>query len=92
MELVEILKQNIARVMSDESSTSHEDPGQKLTVRVPGFVQEEDVNSPIAEYCAIHPDEKADYWCKEDSLLVCKDCLIFGEHRGHTAVKGEEMR
>ena len=45
MELVEILKQNIARVMSDESSTSHEDPDQKLTTRGPVFVKEENVNS-----------------------------------------------
>ena len=42
--------------------------------------------------CTEHEEEEVLYWCKEDQIMVCKECLIFGKHRLHTALKGEEMR
>ena len=42
--------------------------------------------STFKEECEDH-SEVLEYWCKEDRKLVCKECLIFGEHKGHTAIK-----
>ena len=44
------------------------------------------------EKCKDHEEEEVLYWCKEDQIMVCKECLIFGRHRLHTALKGEDMR
>ena len=46
----------------------------------------------VTIYCATHLDEKEEYWCEEDSVLVCKKCIIFGEHKGHLVVYLEEKR
>ena len=45
-----------------------------------------------ADKCPDHPLVVVEYWCKEDKVLVCKECLIFGLHRGHTALNGEQRR
>ena len=64
---------------------------ENLLLPVPEVAVYKEVgNSTDAEFCVNHPHHKKDYWCKEDSLLVCEECLIFGEHRGHTAVIGED--
>ena len=42
--------------------------------------------------CPDHPMLVVEYWCKEDSVLVCKECLIFGLHKGHTALNKEQRR
>ena len=31
-------------------------------------------------------------WCSTDSGLVCRDCLLFGEHRGHHYLSVEETK
>ena len=31
-------------------------------------------------------------WCSTDSLLVCHDCLLFGEHIGHHYLSVEETK
>ena len=41
--------------------------------------------------CSEHEEELM-YWCKEDQLMVCPDCFIFGKHRLHTPLRNEEMR
>ena len=46
----------------------------------------------MEETCVEHVGENANYWCKEDNMKVCKECLIFGDHWGHSALKGDEMR
>ena len=38
------------------------------------------------QQCEDHPAVLLEYWCEDDCKLVCKDCLIFGDHKGHTAV------
>ena len=42
--------------------------------------------------CPDHSSKLLDYWCEEDSRLVCEECLIFGDHRGHTALTLEQRR
>jgi hypothetical protein len=44
------------------------------------------------ESCTDHPEVLLEYWCEDDSRLVCKNCLIFGEHKGHTAITVEQRR
>ena len=86
--MVKRLREKIAAVMTD-SSTSQEETegldkkkGVKKTATVRGDVKR----------CVDHPEEMGEYWCEDDCREVCKDCLIFGEHRGHRAVKGEQRR
>ena len=33
-----------------------------------------------------------EFWCVEDQVLVCKDCLILGNHILHTPLRGDELR
>ena len=44
------------------------------------------------EFCSEHISVLLKYWCEDDSKLVCEECLILGEHRGHRAVKTEQWR
>ena len=44
------------------------------------------------QQCSAHPAVLLEYWCEEDCRLVCKDCLIFGDHKGHTAVSEEKRQ
>ena len=44
------------------------------------------------EFCPEHLSVLLKYWCEDDSKLVCEECLIFGEHRGHRALKREQRR
>ena len=44
------------------------------------------------EFCAEHLSVLLKYWCEDDSKLVCEECLILGEHRGHRAVKIGQWR
>ena len=44
------------------------------------------------EVCSEHLSVLLKYWCEDDSKLVCEECLILGEHRGHRAVKTEQWR
>ena len=45
----------------------------------------------MSDSCEVHPNP-LEYWCQDDCMLVCKDCLIFGEHKAHNAVKQEQRR
>ena len=42
--------------------------------------------------CSAHPGMLLEYWCEEDRCMVCQDCLIFGEHKGHTASSRKQRR
>ena len=53
------------------------------------LVQVQSDESP--KTCSEHDDELI-YWCKEDQIMVCPDCFIFGKHRLHTPLRNEEMR
>ena len=53
------------------------------------LVQVQSDESP--KTCSEH-DEELIYWCKEDQIMVCQDCFIFGKHRSHTPLRNEEMR
>ena len=88
--MVKRLRAKVAAVMTDSSSSQEEteDLDKKKGVKKTAT----DVSETAVERCDDHPEEMAEYWCEEDCRLVCKDCLIFGEHRGHSAVKGEERR
>ena len=88
--MVKRLRAKVAAVMTD-SSTSQEET-EELDKRKGVKKAVTDVSQTDVERCDDHPEEMAEYWCEEDCRLVCKDCLIFGEHRGHSAVKGEERR
>ena len=83
--MVKRLRAKIAAVMTDSSSSQEEMDGLDKRKGVKKAATD-------VERCDDHPEEVADYWCEEDCKVVCKDCLIFGEHRGHRAVKGEERR
>jgi hypothetical protein len=86
--VVKRLRAKIAAVMTD-SSTSQEDTEGLDKIK---GVKKATTARGKGERCVDHPEEMAEYWCEEDCRLVCKDCLIFGEHRGHRAVKGDERR
>ena len=49
-----------------------------------------DKSTSTAQQCEDHPAVLLEYWCEEDCRLVCKDCLIFGDHKGHTAITEEK--
>ena len=77
------------RGRSDSSSSQENEWARirKKCKKVPMIaVEESRIN------CTEHEEEEVLYWCKEDQIMVCKECLIFGKHRFHTALKGEEMR
>ena len=42
--------------------------------------------------CSDHPETLLEYWCEDDSHMVCRECLIFGEHKGHTAIMKKQKR
>ena len=80
-DVVRRLKEKIAASVMSDSSSSQEN--SRSCRRKSKKVMEEN--------CVEH-GENAVYWCKEDNMKVCKDCLSFGDHRGHTALRGDEMR
>ena len=86
-------------MMTESSSSQEEKECQDITKNTSKSKKEvrvtargDDLSQSDEERCRDHPDLLLEYWCEEDSWLVCKDCLIFGEHKGHTAVTGEKMR
>ena len=80
-DIVRRLKEKIAYVRSDSSSSQENSRSCRKKSK-----------KAMEENCVEHVGENAIYWCKEDNMKVCKDCLIFGDHRGHTALRGNEMR
>ena len=50
-----------------------------------------DGEEKMSDSCEDHPNP-LEYWCQDYCMLVCKDCLIFGEHKEHNAVKQEQRR
>ena len=60
------------------------------------MLPEVDVNSEmlqppvIAARCSEHKGVLLEYWCEEDRLAVCHECMIFGGHKGHTATKSRK--
>ena len=88
-EVVKRLRAKIAAVMTD-SSTSSEKEAEGLDKRK--GLQKAATARIDVKRCVDHPEEMEEYWCEDDCREVCKDCLIFGEHRGHRAVKGEQRR
>ena len=44
----------------------------------------------IAARCSEHPGVLLEYWCEEDRLAVCHECMIFGGHKGHTATRSRK--
>ena len=45
---------------------------------------------PVATQCSEHPGVSLEYWCEEDRLGVCHECMIFGRHKGHSATKSRK--
>ena len=84
------MRAKVAAVMTDSSSGQEETNG--LDKRKCVKKAATDVSQTDVERCDDHPEEVAEYWCEEDCKVVCKECLIFGDHRGHSAVKEEDRR
>ena len=90
-EVLSRLKGMVAHVRGrSDSSSSQEDirvHSKKKSRKTPMTAVHE-----TSKTCSEHEEEELLYWCKEDQVMVCKECLIFGTHRLHTPLKGEEMR
>ena len=83
--MVKRLRAKVAAVMTDSSTSQEETEGLDKRKCVKKAATD-------VERCEVHPEEVEEYWCEEDCKVVCKDCLIFGDHRGHIAVKEDERR
>eukprot|EP00002_Diphylleia_rotans_P035699 TRINITY_DN7814_c0_g1_i1.p1 TRINITY_DN7814_c0_g1~~TRINITY_DN7814_c0_g1_i1.p1 ORF type:complete len:553 (+),score=113.40 TRINITY_DN7814_c0_g1_i1:57-1715(+) len=48
--------------------------------------------SLLSEYylCPSHPQEKMNFFCQNDQKIVCTNCLLYGEHKGHVFMKLED--
>merc|ERR1712142_674770 len=40
--------------------------------------------------CLEHPGVLLEFWCIEDKIKVCKECFIFGKHKGHAAARSKK--
>ena len=80
-DVVRRLEEKIAHARSDSSSSQENSRSCRKKSK-----------KAREENCVKHLGETMIYWCKDDNVKVCKDCLIFGDHRGHTALRGDEMR
>ena len=40
--------------------------------------------------CSEHSGFLLEYWCYEDMMDVCQECLIFGKHKGHDAARSKK--
>ena len=76
----------------DGSSSSQEEKIQGRSLVKRKDQKRIGLNGMDKDECPDHNRELLEYWCEEDSRLVCKECLIFGEHRGHTALTVEQRR
>ena len=85
-----------ARMIAESGSSSSQEDKEGLASQI----KAEHVTSIVsaggddqckfsAQECTDHPAVLIEYWCEEDCKPVCKDCLIFGDHKGHTAVTVE---
>ena len=45
----------------------------------------------LGAMCEAH-QAPVEIWCSTDSVLVCRDCLLFGEHRDHQYLGLEETK
>ena len=88
-----------ARMIAGSGSSSSQEEKEVLDSRMNRIKskREHALTSVIArkdrstdQQCGDHPAVLLEYWCEEDCRLVCKDCLIFGDHKGHTAVTEEK--
>ena len=66
-------------------SHSSEEDGRQIGRRIKSG------EDKMSDSCEVHPNP-LEYWCQDDCMLVCKDCLIVGEHKAHNAVKQEQRR
>ena len=48
------------------------------------------VRNSEENWCSAHPSLVTEYWCQEDEVPVCQHCLIFGFHKGHTAITKQQ--
>jgi hypothetical protein len=63
------------------------------------LMQKEEVLSSYAQVlatlsmqsdCPTHPKKPVEYVCRQCDAIICCDCLLIGEHKGHDAVTFEE--
>ena len=40
--------------------------------------------------CSEHSGFLLEYWCKDDKMDVCQECMIFGKHKGHAAYRSKK--
>ena len=98
-ELVERLSRAKISFNSDMSSSQEEGScdgpvssrGRFKEVRIQNLDQKNKSESNDGT-CRNHPGVELEYWCEDDEVLACKECLIFGPHKGHTALSGEKKR
>ena len=45
----------------------------------------------LGDLCEIH-SVALTIWCSTDSVLVCPNCLLFGDHKGHQYLDENETK
>lgn len=88
-EVLNYLKSTIAPIGGESESSSSQEDRRARSIRKS---KKAAAMEKTKENCTEHEEEEVLYWCKEHQIMVCKECLIFGKHRLHTALKGEDMR
>ena len=46
----------------------------------------------VGELCGIHLSNILKIFCTDCNILVCAECLLFGEHKGHTYLDQVQSR
>ena len=50
------------------------------------------VSEDIGELCGSHPNNILKIFCTDCDILVCVECLLFGEHKGHPYLDQVQLR